>query len=176
MAYLYGLLCHYCLDSVMHPYVSEQAATVGATHLEIEGEFERYLLEKDGKIPPCAQDLSNHLKLTPGECETVAKFYSPATPRNIKDSVNGMAFIVKLLSAPEGTKRTVVQKGMGLVASEFTGLMIPASPNLSCTHLNEPLLDLYEKAAAQLPEMLSQLQAHMTYTAAFGPEFEPIFG
>ena len=176
LAYLYGVLCHYCLDSVMHPFVKEQAKAGSATHLEIEGEFERYLLEKDGKVPPCAQDLSNHLKITPGECETVAKFYSPASPRNIKDSVNGMAFIVKLLSAPEGAKRTVIQKGMGVVAREFTGLMIPAEPNPSCAHLDESLLELYEQAAAQFPEMLSQFQAHMTYTAPFGPEFEPIFG
>lgn len=176
LAYLYGLLCHYCLDSQCHPFVAEQAKAGGISHLSIESEFDRFLLEKDGKIPPCAQDLSPHLKLTPGECETVAKFYPPASARNIKDSVRSTAFIVKLLAVPEGAKRTVIQKGMGLVASDFTGLMIPAAPNPSCTHLDVPLLTLYKKAGQQFPEMLSQLQSHMTYTAPFGPEFDPIFG
>ena len=105
-AYLYGVLCHYCLDSVCSPYMKEQCAAEGVTSLQLETEFDRFLLEMDGKIPACSQDLSPHLKLTPGEWETVAKFYPPATSRAVKDSLHNMMFMLKLLATPEGARRT----------------------------------------------------------------------
>ena len=38
------------------------------------------------------------------------------------------------------------------------------------------MMEAYNRAAEDFPEMLSQLQAHMTYSAPFGMEFEGIFG
>lgn len=175
-AYLYGVLCHYCLDSMCQSFVSEQAQLCGVSHLEIETEFDRFLLEKDGKIPPCTQDLSPHLKLTPGEFETVAKFYPPATAGNVKDSLRNMAVFIRLLATPEGPRRTLLQKGVGLIAKELSGMWMTAGSNSRCAHLNAPLLECYEAASAQFPEMLSQLQAHMTYNAPFESHFEKIFG
>lgn len=176
LAYLYGVLCHYCLDSVCHPFVTEQAQQGKATHVQIETEFDRFLLEKDGRIPPHAQDLSPHMQLTPGECETVAKFYPPAGAGNIRDSLRAMAFFTRLLTAPEGAKRTVLTKGIGLAASEFSGMIMTTGPDPCCCALDGALAALYEQAVEQFPEMLSQLQAHMTYNAPFGREFEAIFG
>ena len=46
---------------------------------------------------------------------------------------------------------------------------------LCAPHIPE-LMERYEKAARRFPEMLSQLQAHMTYSAPFGDEFKGIFG
>ena len=175
-AYLYGVLCHYCLDSVMHPYIAEQAKQLGIPQLEIEVEFDRYLLEKDGKTPPCSQDLSPHLRLTPGESETVAKLYPPATGRNVQDAVKQMARLTKLLAAPEGARRTVLEKGAGLFGKELKGIVMPSAPNPKCAHLDEALWALYEQAAEQFQRMLPQLQAHLTYSAPFEKEFEPIFG
>ncbi len=176
LAYLYGVLCHYCLDTLCHPYIREQAGICEANHLEIETEFDRYLLEKDGKIPPHTQDLSPHLQLTPGEWETVAKFYPPATAANIRDSLKGMTKAIKLFTAPEGPRRNLVQTGVSLVAKEFAGLLMTTSPNSKCSHLNPYLMEQYEKALAIFPDMLSQLQAHMTYSGPFTEEFDTIFG
>ncbi len=176
LAYLYGVLCHYCLDALCHPYIKEQVAVTGVGHLEIETEFDRYLLEKDGKLPPHTQDLSPHLQMTPGEWETVARFYPPANAANVRDGLRGMTKTIKLLTAPEGPRRTAVEKGFSLIAKEFRGLIMTTSPNPNCSHLNPLLLEQYEKAKEQFPEMLSQLQAHMTYSGPFGPEFDAIFG
>ena len=176
LAYLYGVLCHYCLDTLCHPYIKEQAHISGVGHLEIETEFDRYLLEKDGKIPPHTQDLSPHLQLTPGECETVARFYPPASAANIKDCLRGMTRIIKLFSAPDGPRRSMVEKGVGLMAKEYSGLLMTTSPNTKCSHLNPMLMEQYDKALELFPEMLSQLQAHMTYSGSFGEEFDAIFG
>ena len=176
IAYLYGVLCHYCLDIHCHPFVSEQAKTGEASHPQIETEFDRFLLEKDGKVPPCSQDLSRHMRLTPGECETVAKFYPPASARHVETAIKGMAFFSRLLATPEGPRRTVLTKGMNIVASAYRGMLMTSGPDPKCAHLDEALLERYNAAAEAFPEMLAQLQAHMTYTAPFGKEFDNTFG
>ena len=175
LAYLYGVLTHYCLDSVCHPFVNQWGVGV-LTHSEIETEFDRFLLESDGKVPPCAQDLSPHIRLTPGECETAAKFYPPVTARQVQDSVKSMAFYTKLLSAPEDSpKRAVLENGIGVAGREIRGMLMGPAPNERCSHLNPELLQLYRRAQEQFPVMLEQLQALLTYNAPLGKEFDPPF-
>ena len=175
-AYLYGVLCHYCLDSRLHPLVIQSASENGPSHQRIEAEFDRFLLELDGKVPPCAQDLSPHLKLTPGEWETVAKCYPPATARTVRDSLQNMARLTKLMATPEGARRSLVGKSISLLDKDLSEIMIPANPDPACAAINEKLMQQYQEAAAAFPGMLSQLQAHLTYSAAFEEDFDAPFG
>lgn len=175
-AYLYGVLCHYVLDSACHPFVIEQSSRSAVTHSQIEAEFDRFLLESDGKIPPESQDLSTHLQLTYGECETVAKFYPGITTRNVQDSLRNMIAVLKLFTAPEGARRTVLKKSLTLLGPHVTGMLMPTSPDPACITLDQPLLALYDKAVADFPVYLNQLQAHLTYNGLFEEEFTKIFG
>ena len=175
-AYVYGVLCHYALDSLMHPFIQEKAKKSGAVPTEIETEFDRFLLEKDGKIPPESQDMSRHLRLTPGECDTVAKFYPPVTSRQVQNCLRSMSMHLKVLATPEGTRRKALQTGIKAFGPHIAGQLMTIGPNEKCAHLNPELLELYEKAVADFPELLSQIQAHMTYNAVLGEEFTKIFG
>lgn len=176
MAYLYGVLCHYCLDSVCHPFINQKDLDGPAGHVEIETEFDRFLLEKDGKIPPHTQDVSHHLRLTPGECATAAKFYPPANAGNIKACVRNMALCIHLLAAPEGPGRTVVEKGAPLLGKSAMDLVMPRCPNARCAELDAPLLALYGQAAERYPVLLEQIQNHMRNSAPLGAEFTATFG
>ena len=60
--YLLGLLGHYCLDSLCHPYVEKKEADGSARHVELESEFDRYLLEADGVVLPHTYDGSAHMR------------------------------------------------------------------------------------------------------------------
>lgn len=175
-AYIYGALCHYALDSALHPYINAQASLSGITSGQIEAEFDRFLLERDGKIPPESQNLSPHLQLTPGECATVAKFYPPATARQVQDSLRNMAYNVKLFAAPEGARRTVLRKSLELLKLPVRSMLMTTGPDSQCAQLDAPLLEKYELAVEQFPELLGQLQAHLTYNGVFGEEFTKIFG
>ncbi len=174
-AYLYGVLCHYCLDSVCHPYIRTVAEKGEVTHTRLETEFERLLLEKDGKVPACSQDLSQHLHLTAGECETVARFYPGASRGTVRESVSAMNFYTKLFAAPEGMRRSILRKGVEVAGKRFGDFLMEEKPNALCRSYLPELLECWEQAAARFPEMLSQLQAHMTYGAAFGEEFREKF-
>ena len=176
LAYLYGVLCHYCLDICCHPFIREQVQSNAISHPRLETEFDRYLLEVDGKTPPCAQDLSHHMRLTPGECETVAKFYPPTNGSGVESAIRSMAFFTRLLATPEGARRTVLEKGMNIVASSYRGMLMTSGPDPTCAHLDEGMMECYQHAAAIFPEMLSQLLAHMTYSAPFEEGFDSTFG
>ncbi len=45
-AYIYGVICHFALDSECHPYVEKMIHESGISHSEIEMEFDRLLLRK----------------------------------------------------------------------------------------------------------------------------------
>ncbi len=172
-AYLYGLLAHFCLDSVCHPFVYQHTDEATRYHTELEAEFERYLLEKDHK--GYAYDFTPHMKLTPEECAIVADFYPPATPTQISQSVTNIARYSKILSVPEGAKRTAVKTVLSMASKSIQHIMIPSKPNPNCTELDEGLMKLYNQAIELYPKLLSQLHAHMTYNGVFGPEFDLTF-
>lgn len=175
-AYMYGLLAHYCLDSLCRPYLRQLHKNGIVDGGRLEAEFDRFLLETDGKIPPNRQNISNHLKLTPGECETVAKFYSGVKAAHIRTSLRNMALITKSLAVGDGASREMVKKGVGRLLREHKELVIPPQADLGLTEYVQQLLQLYEQAKERFTTLLVQLAAHMTYNASLGEEFTLDFG
>ena len=171
MAYLYGVLTHYCLDSAMHPLVLRTVLDEQVGHVELETEFDRLLLQLDGKRQPNTFDCSPHIKLTGGECETVSGFYG-TTPGAVNASVKGMAASVKFLAMPNSNIRRLVEKAAGeKLGQHFMGRM----PNKRCAVFHEPMLEIYEHALEELPGMMEALLAHMSHNAPLGPRFEATF-
>lgn len=171
LAYLYGMLAHYCLDSVVHPFVLEQSADGQVGHTELETEFDRYLLQLDGNRRTNALDLREELKLTPGECRTVAGFYDIGS-MSVRGSVKRMAFWVKILSMPNGAKRRIVEKCAGKKLGAF---FMNRTPNKNCRHLDEPMLELYNRALEIFSAMVEALTAHLEQEAPLGELFEATF-
>lgn len=175
-AYLYGLLAHYSLDLSCHPLILRECALGKPGHVEIETEFDRYLLVRDGKTPPQYFDCSRHMSLTAGECAVAAGFYPGATPRAIRQCVGNMAAVTRLLAAPEGLPRQVLELGMDTVARSFREYRMDAEPNPACAWLNEKLEERYRRAGALYPVLLRQITANLTCSVPLGREFDPIFG
>lgn len=172
IAYLYGLLCHYCLDSACHGYLAEQSAACGVSMREAATEFDRFLLELDGKLPAHAQDISLHMQLTPGECETVARFYPGVRTAQIRNGVRSMALVTRLLAS---NSRPLLQTALKMAPGQGEDAIMASGPNPLCSHMDAPLLVLYEQAAERFPELLLQLNAHLTYNAPLGEAFSHKF-
>lgn len=173
LAYLYGLLGHYCLDSQCHPYVN-QMVTIGETsHVALESEFERYLLVRDGLQPPQNQNISPKLKLTRGECMTVAAFYPPATGAQISRSLGMMGFCLRFLS---GSNREKTERLLKKLKPGFVEHMVPCEENPEYILMVKDLLEHYQQALARYPQLLSQLQEHRKTGAPLGEDFVPDFG
>ena len=175
-AYLYGALCHYALDSYVHPLVEKYSWEGIASHSRIEAEFDRFLLDMDGKEPPYGMHLTKHMVLTGPECEIVSRFYPGTEGKSIRESLKDMVRIRKAMEMPEGVLRTALIKTMSAGSETFRDMVVQPEPDPICREMNQPLLDRYEQAGKAFPEMLLQLGSHLTYNAPLGEEFAPIFG
>lgn len=172
MAYLWGTLTHYCLDSTLHPLVYEQIADGKIGHAELETEFDRFLLQLDGKPHPNTFDCSPHIRLTDGECATVADIYGDVTATAVSASVKGMAACVKMLAMPNGNARRIIENASGdKLRQHFMG----RTPNKNCAHLDEAMLAKFDEALEKFPAMVAALQAHMSHNAPLGELFECTF-
>lgn len=170
MAYFYGLLGHYCLDSRCHPFVNQLDAAGEAKHVVLEAEFDRYLLTEDGEAHPETFDMSKKWKLTRGECMTVADFYPGTTGGQIHRSIRGMAHWVRFLANPRW------EKPMRKLGLRFPDHMIPAKENEELTLYVSELKVCYDEALEAYPKMLESLLAHMETGEPLGGDFDPIFG
>lgn len=175
-AYLYGVLCHYALDAACHPFIIETSEAGAVSHSRMETEFDRFLMERDGKVLPHRQSLTEHLRLTPEECRIAARFYPGVEPGQFRDALKSMVAIRKLLTMSDGRPQRMVKKTAGAVSQVFGDMIPRAEADPACAALNAPLLARYRRAAEQYPTLLLKLNAHLTYNAPLGEAFDPIFG
>ena len=172
-AYLYGLLGHYCLDSLCHPYINRLVDIGEARHMALESQLERRLLIADGVSSPATFDMSKRLRLTRGECMTVAQFYPPATGANISRSIKLMSMSTHFLASPKRAQR---EKLLSRVNWELCDILIPEAENEDLTLYVDELVQLYAQALERYPRMLEQLMAHMETGESLGEDFAPSFG
>lgn len=175
MAYFYGLVAHYALDSIVTPFI-EKNVKKGLTAQQIMTEFDRYLLVLDGKKPAHLYDLSRHMALTEGECQTVAALYPGVSPALTEKCVKNMAKCTHGLVLPKGVARDAKLVLLRLAAPNTAHRMVQMHPNRDCVSLNPSLLRLCEMAQRRFEALMEQLQMHMRSNAPLGPDFSAIFG
>lgn len=112
LAYLTGFLCHYALDSACHGYIEKKLTVSPLTHGQIESEFDRYLLEKDGK-DVSHTDVTAHIVPSRENAAVIAPFFADITAGQIRRSLRLMKVCCDLLSG-RGWRRPVVDAGLRL--------------------------------------------------------------
>ncbi len=173
LAYLYGLLTHYCLDSHCHPLVHAHTDGGSIGHVQLETEFDRFLLETDGKTPPSTFDQSPHMALSAGECAVVAGFYPGITAADVQKSVSTLSRVTRLLATPGKELRRGAKK---LLSGTFGQYLMGDQADPACGHLDQALLRCYGEALRAFPALEKQITAYLTCGVALGAEFEPEFG
>ncbi len=174
-AYLFGVLAHYCLDSVTHPVVLEAVKEGVASHMAIETELDRFFLEADGKDPPYAYDCSPHIRLTPEECQVVPQFYPGTNARQVQESVRNMAQAVRLLAGKNPGYRAVMEKGLKLTGGSIRDMVMPGKADPALEETNKKLAQAYARALEKASRAIDQLGAHLTYNAPLGEDFYATF-
>ena len=173
-SYLFGVLAHFALDSVCHPYVN---AVCGphAGHMEIEVELDRALLERDGKPDPYRQVISRHIRLEKGEdAERIARFYPPLKPGQVRRGLENMAWMERALAAPKGLRRYVI--GSGWLGNSINEHMMTIRPNLRCAEYTPRLMELFTQTEARYPALARQLWNHLHAAGKLGEDFDEVFG
>ena len=172
-AYLFGVLCHYALDSVCHPLICGVSADGSVGHTELETEFDRYLLTKDGKVPAHRQNLGRNMHLTWGECVTISGFFPPATAYTVRQGVGIMSLVCRALTMKN---RKLLQAMFRLGGEYASQLVMFTRPNHRCAQLIEPLEQLYDRALERYAGLAAQLLDCLENGSPLGSDFDADFG
>ncbi len=175
-AYMYGFICHFTLDSECHPYVEKMIQVSGIGHNELEMEFDRYLMTKDG-IDPLTYLGTGHIHPTMENAEVIAPFFDNLTPQQVKDALKGMIAVHKLMLAPGEAKRDAlfaVMKVAGVYDS-MHGIVMSREANPVCADFNELLQKKYDDAVPLAVDLIMDYLRSIRYGAPLPERFHRTF-
>jgi hypothetical protein len=170
-AYLYGLLACYALRSLTEPYLSRQ----GGRRAAVEMEFDRYLLVMDKKGPPHLFDRSSHIRLTPGECGTVASFFPPASSGLVEGCTKTMADRIRALALPAGLRRQVLERSLESAGKDPAGVLMPTRGPALPPVSDGDLTRLFELAERRFAVLAEQMGAYLRRGTPLGADFSGEF-
>lgn len=176
-AYIYGVICHFALDSECHKYVEKMIQVSGISHLEIEMEFDRLLLTEDF-INPVTYLGTKHIYPTRKNAEVIAPFYEGITPEEMKKSLTWMIWVHKILLAPKEPKRKLLfllMKLTGMYDSN-KGLVMSLEPNPACEKFCKLLKKQYAGAVPLAAGLILKYQKVLFQKAELPTRFRETFG
>lgn len=182
-AYLYGVVCHFTLDSTCHPYIEKMGQESGLSHAELETELERYFMLKDN-LNPDEYISIQHIHPSDEAGNIIAPFFDPITPKQIKSSLKGMIFIHKLLHAPEKPEQKINKRKLLCLAlklikkyDSMQGLIMKPEANDLCQQKYCILLDnLYTEAVTVAASLIQQYANVLDHEVPLSARFSPTFG
>lgn len=164
--YLLGYICHFVLDSECHTFVIPEAEKPGYSHLTIENEFDRYLLQKDGYIP-VTYPVWHKIAWTPEIVDAIYRIYRPLKlgKKKIRRALRGMRFYKKILTCGYSLKRVFIRMLMKLSFhyDKLEGHMMTLKPKKYAGKTNARLQTIYQEAISLASELLQDF--HLTVTA-----------
>lgn len=173
LAYAYGFLCHFGMDVTCHGYVNQKEAASSITHAEIEAEFDRMLLVKDG-LDPVRTPLDSHIVASRENAQVIKDFYEGITVSEAFHAILGAKFYHRLLLAPSKLKRSILFCLLKLVGryDKMRGLFINYKPNPACSDSNARLMELFDESKKLVLELLDNFARYLDNTAPLAPVYQ----
>ncbi|MBU5486907.1 zinc dependent phospholipase C family protein [Clostridium sp. MSJ-8] len=177
IAYIYGFICHFALDVTCHGYIDEKISQSGISHTEIEAEFDRALLIKNG-FNPIKHKLTTHINPSLDNSKIISDFFSNITDKDIQKSLKSMIFYNKLLIAPSHLKRNIIYSLLRLTGNyeEMHGLIINYEKNFDCLDSTKKLFQLYEKAIVLAIDLINEYDNHLYKNSYLNDIYKYNFG
>lgn len=153
LAYICGFICHFMLDSECHPYVRELEKS-GASHNEIETEFERLLLVKNN-LDPLSHKSTTHIYPKMEYASCISRFYDEITQEEVLKALKSMKFYLNMLVAPRPLKRSLLQLVLKISGNDgMIGLIMKPYPSLKCSKSSQTLYDIYSNAVLPAAKLM----------------------
>lgn len=156
LAYLFGFLCHFMLDSSCHPYIGKYIEETGVGHAEIETELDRALMESSGKNPFFYHP--SHVIHPTKDCvHSISTVLDGISEKDVRHMLRAMKFYTNITVCPTALKRKLL---LGLAKSSglykfVHGRVIRKYPLPACKQSTEELLRLFRLA---IPETVTVLE------------------
>lgn len=111
LVYLLGMLTHYYLDSAVHPTVTDGVEELGLSHGKLEMEFDRKLLDMQGK-KTVGYKAAAHIPVLKSVAEAAGFFYEGVSVGQILESLASMKAINLLCETDADSVRKGICKVM----------------------------------------------------------------
>lgn len=177
LAYVYGFCCHFALDVSCHGYIDEKIAASGVSHTEIEVEFDRSLMIKDG-FNPLTHSLTDHIIPIHENADIIRRFYDNLTTDEVVQALDGMIKYNKLLIAPSHLKRYMIYALLGITGNykEMHGLLVNYRANPQCADSTEKLYKFYDNAVRLAVRLISEFRDSASGALPFNKIYDYTFG
>lgn len=177
LAYTYGFICHFALDVTCHGYIDEKIAASGVSHAEIEVEFDRELMVRDG-LNPIRHCLTGHINPSMKNAAVIQDFYKGVGARQVEAALKGMIFNNKLLLAPSKIKRQLVYMLLRISGNykEMHGLMVNFTKNPACADSTLRLLQLYKEASKLAVSLITEYEGFLNEEMPLNAIYNYTFG
>ena len=177
LAYVYGFICHFALDVTCHGYIEEKINASGVTHAEIEVEFDRELMLRDG-LNPLWHKLTKHINPSMENAIIIKNFYSGVGSRQVQEALSGMIFNNNLLRAPLRIKRLLVFALLRLSGNykEMHGLIVNYKSNPSCKDSTIKLFELYKQAEELAVQLITEFDGYVKKERPLNRIYDYTFG
>lgn len=146
LAYILGFICHYLLDSQMHPYIKRMIKNTNMDHFEIESDYDRLLLKRNHQ-DPLHKEIYEHIRFKEKEICTIQSFFPELSYLDIKKALKGLKRIDHLLKAPSFLKRGLIYGCFHLTFNfhKLQGLIINYHHNKEMEKYNDILDKIYQQ-------------------------------
>lgn len=158
LAYLYGFICHFVLDSQCHGHVEECVKRTERTHYQVETGFEKYLMIHD-RVDYLKINTAKHIVVNDKNCKTISEVLQ-IEERSVQKSLNSMKYYHKIL-IPGKWKDRFIRFVLTLSGQKkLTGLMLNQKTLPKDISNSIELYQLYSNA---VPQALSLLVNYENY-------------
>lgn len=177
LAYLYGFLCHFALDSFCHGYIDDKIHLSGISHTEIEVEFDRALMVRDG-CDPVRHKLTSHIVPSQQSAAVISKFFAGTAESEVQEALRSMIFYNDLLVAPSPVKRGLICAVLACTGNyaNMRGLLVNYRPNPACRDSCERLETLFDAAKEYAVQVIPSYARIVRGEAEFDERFRLTFG
>ena len=169
LSYLLGFMCH--------GYVEKKIHVSGISHTEIEVEFDRMLMVRDG-LDPLRHSLTGHIRPTAGNAAVIADFFPDITQEQAERALRSMIWYNRLLLAPGAGKRALICAVLKLSGNyeAMRGQLVNRNTNLACLDSSIRLEKLMERAVPLSVRLSENFLRFLEGRGRLDPYFEKTFG
>ncbi len=162
MAYLYGFLCHFALDSNCHPYVEQSVRRTGISHSEIEAELDRRYMIMDG-IDPMHYHPTRHFRATRMNARVISRFFHGVGLAEALKAIRSIRFYINLLTIHTRAGHRILRGVMKLVhcPQDLYDMVMRPDVNPACVPICDQLTKHYEAAVVDALELIQNFRDHI---------------
>ncbi len=171
--YLYGVLCHFTLDSICHPYIIQyDEQREGVTHSVIEGDFDRLLIEKNGRNP-VEEDMVADFHPTGRSASVITRFYVGVPMATIHEALRSFVKFHQLLRCSGNGKRQFLYTALRVLGKydSLRGHITAPWADPLCAESSAHLEELFESAIPRAATLIAGFSENLNYDLQYHYDF-----